>query len=100
MAEIAVIEKSKENEDLLAKAQQGDMIEFVRGHYSHWAIYAGQSVRSCLSISHKNCHFILGNGLVIHRWGDNDGIGKSIGFWGNLLTFSGTQFDKATILQS
>jgi hypothetical protein len=42
----------------------------------------------------------LGNGYVIHRWGDHDGIGKSVGFWGNLLTFSGTQFDKATILQS
>ncbi len=42
----------------------------------------------------------LGNGCVIHRWGDHDGIGQSVGFWGNLLTFSGTQFDKATILQS
>ena len=42
----------------------------------------------------------LGNGYVIHRWGDHDGIGKSVGFFGNFLTFSGTQFDKATILQS
>jgi len=37
---------------------------------------------------------------VIHRWGDHDGIGKSVGFWGNLFTLSGTQFDKATILQT
>ncbi len=44
--------------------------------------------------------FHLGDRYVIHRWGDHDGIGKSVGFWGNLLTFSGTQFDKATILQS
>jgi hypothetical protein len=37
---------------------------------------------------------------VIHRWGDHDGIGKSVGFWGNFFTLSGTQFDKATILQT
>ena len=36
----------------------------------------------------------------MHRWGDHDGVGKSVGFLGNFLTFSGTQFDKATILQS
>ena len=41
-----------------------------------------------------------GNGLVVHRWGDHDGVGKSVGFLGNFLTFSGTQFDKATILQT
>ncbi|CAF4025776.1 unnamed protein product [Rotaria sp. Silwood2] len=81
MASVVKIEKSKENEDVLEKALHGDMIEFIRGAYSHWAIY-------------------VGDGRVIHRWGDHDGIGKSVGFWGNLLTFSGTQFDKATILQS
>lgn len=37
---------------------------------------------------------------MIHRWGDHDGIGRSVGFLGNLLTFSGTQFDKAMILQT
>ncbi|CAF0905353.1 unnamed protein product [Rotaria sp. Silwood1] len=81
MTSIVKIDKSKENEDVFEKAQLGDMIQFNRGTYSHWAIY-------------------VGNGCVIHRWGDHDGIGKSVGFWGNLLTFSGTQFDKATILQS
>ncbi|CAF0735319.1 unnamed protein product [Adineta ricciae] len=81
MAEVAKIENTKENEDLLSKAKPGDMIEFIRGAYSHWAIY-------------------VDNGFVIHRWGDHDGIGKSVGFWGNFLTLSGTQFDKATILQS
>ena len=82
MAKVAVVDDSKENEAVLEKAQPGDMIEFIRGrHYSHWAIY-------------------VGNDLVIHRWGDHDGIGQSVGFLGNLMTFSGTQFDKATILQS
>ncbi|CAF1515495.1 unnamed protein product [Adineta ricciae] len=81
MAEVAKIENTKQNEDLLSKAKPGDMIEFIRGTYSHWAIY-------------------VDDGFVIHRWGDHDGIGKSVGFWGNFLTFSGTQFDKATILQS
>ncbi|CAF3435876.1 unnamed protein product [Rotaria sp. Silwood1] len=79
MTSIVKIDKSKENEDVFEKAQLGDMIQFNRGTYSHWAIY-------------------VGNGCVIHRWGDHDGIGKSVGFWGNLLTFSGTQFDKATIV--
>jgi uncharacterized protein YfaT (DUF1175 family) len=41
MAEVAKIENTKENEDVLEKAQPGDMIEFIRGTYSHWAIYVG-----------------------------------------------------------
>lgn len=81
MAELVHIERSPETVGVLNDAKPGDMIEFKRGYYSHWAIYSG-------------------DGYVIHRWGDHDGIGKSVGFWGNLLTFSGTQFDKATILQS
>ena len=44
MAEVAKIEKSKENEASLEKAQPGDMIEFIRGSYSHWAIYIGKFV--------------------------------------------------------
>ena len=42
MGEVAKIENTKENEDLLSKAKPGDMIEFVRGTYSHWAIYVGK----------------------------------------------------------
>jgi uncharacterized protein YfaT (DUF1175 family) len=42
MAEIARIEDTKENKDVLEKAQPGDMIEFVRGRYSHWAVYVGK----------------------------------------------------------
>ena len=53
MAEVAKIEKTKENEDILEKAQPGDMIEFIRGrHYSHWAIYIGKRI----SLSHLPCH--------------------------------------------
>lgn len=42
MAEVAKIENTKQNEDVLAQAQPGDMIEFMRGTYSHWAIYVGK----------------------------------------------------------
>jgi cell wall-associated NlpC family hydrolase len=42
MAEVVKIEKSEENEDVLKKAQPGDMIQFTRGLYSHWAIYVGK----------------------------------------------------------
>ncbi len=98
MAEVVKIENSEENEDVLKKAQLGDMIEFTRGVYSHWAIYVGKlSLYSYIFILY---YVYLGNGYVIHRWGEHDGIGRSVGFWGNILTFSGTQFDKATILQS
>ncbi|CAF1152366.1 unnamed protein product [Rotaria sordida] len=68
-------------EDFLEKAQPGDMIQFVRSVYSHWAIY-------------------IGDNEVIHRWGDNDGVGQSIGIWGNITTISGVQFNKAKIIKS
>jgi uncharacterized protein YfaT (DUF1175 family) len=42
MAEIVKMEYSKEFQDFLNKAQPGDMIEFVRGGYSHWAVYIGK----------------------------------------------------------
>ena len=42
MAEVAKIEKTPVNEDVLKNAQPGDMIQFVRGMYSHWAIYVGK----------------------------------------------------------
>jgi cell wall-associated NlpC family hydrolase len=42
MAEVVKIENSEENEDVLKNAQLGDMIEFTRGVYSHWAIYVGK----------------------------------------------------------
>jgi len=42
----------------------------------------------------------LGENLVIHRWGENDGIGHSIGLRGNVTTIFGEQFNKAKIMKS
>ena len=42
MAEIVPIEPTLENLDVLKHAQLGDMIQFTRGYYSHWAIYVGE----------------------------------------------------------
>ena len=41
MAERAKTEISKENAIVVKNAQKGDMLEFVRGAYSHWAVYVG-----------------------------------------------------------
>ncbi|CAF4777974.1 unnamed protein product [Rotaria sp. Silwood2] len=64
-----------------SEAEPGDLIEFNRGRYSHWAVY-------------------IGDRQVIHRWGENDGVGKPIGVIGNIKTIFAVNFDKATILQS
>jgi uncharacterized protein YfaT (DUF1175 family) len=33
---------TQDKDEIEAKAQPGDMIEFIRGrHYSHWAVYVG-----------------------------------------------------------
>ncbi len=37
---------------------------------------------------------------IIHRWGDNDGIGHSIGLRGNVTSIFGVQFNKAQIVES
>ncbi|CAF4835231.1 unnamed protein product, partial [Rotaria sp. Silwood2] len=42
----------------------------------------------------------LGDRQVIHRWGENDGVGKPIGVMGKIKTIFAVNFDKATILQS
>jgi hypothetical protein len=42
MAEVVHIETSPANADVLKTAQPGDMIQFIRGLYSHWAIYVGK----------------------------------------------------------
>ncbi|CAF3982847.1 unnamed protein product [Rotaria sp. Silwood1] len=80
MSEIVIIKNWK---DFLEEAQPGDMIQFARSVYSHWAIYID-----------------LGDNEVIHRWGDNDGVGQSIGIWGNITTIFGVQFNKAKITKS
>jgi uncharacterized protein YkvS len=42
MDEIVKLNSLKEIEDLLEIAKPGDMIEFIRGLYSHWGIYIGK----------------------------------------------------------
>ncbi|CAF1522448.1 unnamed protein product [Adineta steineri] len=69
------------NYSTIAEAQVGDMIEFKRPYYSHWAIY-------------------IGNDDIIHLWGANDGIGESVGILGNIMTIYGVQFSKAGICKS
>lgn len=39
MAGITKIENSNEDQYIPLEARVGDMLEFVRGIYSHWAIY-------------------------------------------------------------
>ncbi|CAF1148327.1 unnamed protein product [Adineta steineri] len=56
------------------------MIEFSRTFYNHWAIY-------------------IGNGEIIHLWGDKDGIGESTGKFG-IMTIYGIEFNKAEICKS
>ncbi len=36
------VTSSKELQDLLEVAQQGDMIQFNRGFYDHWGIFIGK----------------------------------------------------------
>jgi uncharacterized protein YfaT (DUF1175 family) len=50
MAEVVQIEKSPEHADVLKNAQPGDMIQFIRGLYSHWAIYVGKWIHMCLQL--------------------------------------------------
>ncbi|CAF3744010.1 unnamed protein product [Adineta steineri] len=69
------------NYTIITQAQLGDMIQFKRGLYSHWAIY-------------------IGNDEIIHQWGANDGIGESVGISGNIMTIYGIQFNKAEICKS
>ena len=42
MVEITTGKTSKADAYILMQAEAGDMIEFVRGLYSHWAIYIGK----------------------------------------------------------
>jgi hypothetical protein len=93
------MDTSKEIQALLQVAKLGDMIEFIRGIYSHWGIYIGKLIIFLFLI------FIyqkmnVGENSVIHRWGENDGIGHSIGLRGNVTTIFGVQFNKAKIMKS
>ncbi|CAF0837084.1 unnamed protein product [Didymodactylos carnosus] len=73
-------ESISQHHAVLEEAKPGDMIQYKRKYYSHWAIY-------------------IGNGKVIHRWGEGDGIENTQGLK-TFFTFSGKQFNKATILET
>lgn len=66
------------NTTLLNELEEGDMIEFPRGAYSHWAVY-------------------IGCGQVVHLAGnEDDGLKNNITS-GNFFTVSGVRFNKALV---
>lgn len=81
------------------KVQLGDMIEFSRTGYSHWAIYVGLVIVSFLTI-YVFFFSPFRDDFVIHRWGEGDGVGNSMGFWQNATTLLGREFDKATVMKT
>lgn len=66
------------NATLLNDLEEGDLIEFPRGAYSHWATY-------------------IGEGEVVHLAGD-DGDGLNITS-GNFFTICGKRFNKAKVVR-
>ncbi|PVD21567.1 hypothetical protein C0Q70_17365 [Pomacea canaliculata] len=77
---MASSEVVRHNRTVLASLKEGDLIEFPRGVYSHWAVY-------------------IGNEDVIHLAGDdNDGINAEM-HSAHLTSFSGQCFEKAVIRQ-
>lgn len=68
----------KHNQILLDVLEPGDMIQFPRGAYSHWAVYIGKEE-------------------VVHLSGeDDDGINGRFDS-GHFLTISGHRFNKALV---
>lgn len=66
------------NETLISYIEPGDLIEFPRGPYSHWAVY-------------------IGNEEVVHLSGDdNDGINGQVDA-SHFFTISGQRFGKAIV---
>ncbi|XP_045209807.1 phospholipase A and acyltransferase 3-like [Mercenaria mercenaria] len=75
MAALAV---QQHNSTVFETLERGDLVEFHRGVYSHWAVYAGE-------------------GKVIHLAGDeNDGLNANVNS-GSLFTICGTRFRKAFV---
>ncbi|PVD22523.1 hypothetical protein C0Q70_18337 [Pomacea canaliculata] len=75
---MATMEVNMHNRTLLKSLREGDLIEFPRGLYSHWAVY-------------------VGNQQVIHLAGDdNDGLDAQVNFT-HLTSFSGECYSKATV---
>lgn len=68
----------RHNCTVLESLEEGDLIEFHRGIYSHWAVY-------------------IGEGKVIHLAGDeNDGLNANVNS-GSLFTICGRRFHKAFV---
>ncbi|PVD22497.1 hypothetical protein C0Q70_18311 [Pomacea canaliculata] len=71
-------EVTRHNREVLASLDVGDLVEFPRGNYSHWAVY-------------------LGGKDVIHLAGDdNDGLNAQLNPT-YLTSFSGQCFNKAIV---
>ncbi|XP_066299079.1 phospholipase A and acyltransferase 3-like [Branchiostoma lanceolatum] len=70
----------RHNETVLADCEEGDLLEFPRSPYSHWAVYVGGQ-------------------RVIHLSGENDGISDGLGNPAKGASISGKMFDKAQIME-
>ncbi|XP_056012804.1 phospholipase A and acyltransferase 3-like [Ostrea edulis] len=62
--------------NVISRAQEGDLLEFPRGLYSHWAVYIGKEE-------------------VVHLTGN--GNGNDIGNSGQVFTICGKTFKKAEV---
>ncbi|CAM4922036.1 unnamed protein product [Rotaria socialis] len=81
MCDITDEEKQKVIEDICETAKPGDMLEFDRGQYNHWAIY-------------------IGGGYVIHRWNNDSDTEQSTSFLKSIMTNFGAQSDNGKIVKS
>ncbi|XP_035699314.1 phospholipase A and acyltransferase 3-like [Branchiostoma floridae] len=70
----------RHNETVLADCEPGDLLEFPRSSYSHWAVY-------------------VGGRRVIHLSGENDGISDGLGNPAKGASISGKMFEKAQIME-
>ncbi|KAK3583606.1 hypothetical protein CHS0354_039428 [Potamilus streckersoni] len=68
----------RQNEAVLRDLEKGDMIQFPRGLYSHWAVY-------------------IGNDEVVHLAGDLNATSKENSNSSYIFSISGVNFDKASV---
>ncbi|XP_048241389.1 phospholipase A and acyltransferase 3-like [Haliotis rufescens] len=69
------LEVQRHNQTVLESLEPGDQVEFIRGVYSHWAVYVGDNE-------------------VVHLSGDDGARGSDMG---HTFTISGVEFGKATV---
>lgn len=73
-------EIKRHNSTVLTQLEEGDLVEFNRGPYSHWGVY-------------------IGNEEIVHLSGDeNDGINGQVGLT-HFFTISGVRFNKAKVVK-